>query len=191
MEKIFLPDQIESDRIILRRHTSNLAEQMFKYVDQDRVRLREFLPWVDSTRTVEDEAGYIAMTQEKWKRHELFDYGIFLKKDSLYMGNCGVHSIAWQHNRCELGYWILGTFEGKGYMSESVRALEKMLFDVGFNRVEIHCSSSNLRSANVPRSNGYTLEGIHKQDAVENGQYRDTFIFAKLKSEYEPRLKSK
>lgn len=183
MEKTHLPDQIESERILLKRHSPDLAAQMFQYVDQDRKRLREFLPWVDFTRSVEDEASYIRMTQERWQNHSLFDYGIFRKSDSLYMGNCGVHSIAWQHDRCELGYWILGAFEGQGYVSEAVRALENVLFQVGFNRIEIRCASTNLRSARVPRVNGYRLEGVLRQDAVENGGYRDTYVFGKLKNE--------
>jgi len=184
MEKTHLPDQIEGSRIWLKRHSLALTDQMFQYVDQDRERLRVFLPWVDATQTPADEADYIKMTQERWENHTLFDYGIFRKSDSLYLGNCGVHTIEWRHHRCEIGYWILGAFEGQGFMSEAVRLLEKVLFDMGFNRVEIHCSSTNQRSANVPRSNGYTLEGIHKQDAIENGHYRDTLVFAKLKSEY-------
>lgn len=187
MKKLFLPNEIEASRVVLRKHSLELADQMFRYVDQDRKRLREFLPWVDSTRMINDEINYIRMTQEKWEQYSLFDYGIYRKSDSLYMGNCGVHSIAWEHDRCELGYWILGAFEGQGFMSESVRALENILFEVGFNRVEIHCSSLNLRSANVPRANGYRLEGVQRQDVIENGKYRDTFIFAKLKSEYQNR----
>jgi RimJ/RimL family protein N-acetyltransferase len=179
-----LPEQIAAERITLKKHSLEIAEQMFGYVDQDRERLRVFLPWVDSTRSVEDERGYIKMTHDKWASNELFDFGIFRNSDSLYLGNCGIHSIAWPHNRCEIGYWILGAFEGQGFISEAVRALEKTLFEIGFNRVEIHCSSSNARSASVPRSNGYQLEGTLRQDAIENGTYRDTFVFAKLKSDW-------
>lgn len=185
MEKFLLPDRIDADRIFLKRHSLDLAEQMFHYVDRDRKRLRVFLPWVDDTRSIEDEKGYIQMTAERWEKHELFDYGIFRRSDSLYLGNCGVHSIAWQHDRCEIGYWILGDFEGQGFMSEAVRGLEDTLFKLGFNRVEIHCSSENTRSAHIPRANGYRLECVQRQDSIENGQYRDTMIFAKLRSEYE------
>jgi RimJ/RimL family protein N-acetyltransferase len=32
----------------------------------------------------------------------------------------------------------------------------------------------------VPRRCGYRLEGTHRQDCIENGEYRDTFVFAKL-----------
>jgi RimJ/RimL family protein N-acetyltransferase len=181
--KIFPPEEIAGPRVLLKRHVVGLAEKMFGYVDQDRERLREFLPWVDLTRTVTDEAEYIRMTLQQWESHELFDYGLFRKSDGLYLGNCGVHTISWQHRRCELGYWILGAFEGQGYISEAVRALEATFFELGFNRVEIHCSSSNLRSAKVPRAAGYRLEAIQRQDSIENGRFRDTYVFAKLKHE--------
>lgn len=70
MEKIFFPGEIESERLILKRHTIDLTEQMFRYVDQDRARLLEFLPWVDSTTTVNDEINYIEMTQKQWDQQD-------------------------------------------------------------------------------------------------------------------------
>lgn len=182
MEKIHLPPTIKSERITLKKHQAELAEMMFSFVDRDRERLREFLPWVYHTVQIADEANYIQMTQAKWESHELYDYGIFRNSDSQYLGNVGVHSIAWEHQRCELGYWILGEYEGQGYMSESVLALERVCFDLGFHRIEIRCSSRNRRSAQVPLRCGYRLEATLSQDSVEHRLYRDTLIFAKLKS---------
>ena len=155
MEKKHLPEQIQSERITLKKHSVTIAQTMFDFVDRDRERLRQFLPWVDLTKTVEDEKSYIEMTHQKWEKFDCFDYGIYRRDDDQYMGNAGIHSIAWNHNRCEIGYWILGEYEGKGYMSESVVALEKSCFEVGFNRIEIKCSSRNLRSARVPVRCGY------------------------------------
>ncbi len=99
------------------------------------------------------------------------------------MGNIGVHTIVWEHGRCEIGYWLLGDFEGRGYMSEAVLALEQACFLHGFHRVEIRCSSQNLRSARVPRRCGYTLEACLREDAWENHQWRDTLVFSKLRGE--------
>ena len=82
--------------------------------------------------------------------------------------------------RCELGYWILGDFEGQGYMSEAVRVLEAACFAVGFHRIGIRCSSKNARSAGVPRRSGYTLDGTLRQHALERGERRDTLVFSKL-----------
>jgi len=55
MEKLYLPEIITGERIVLKKHSLELAKTMFEYVDQDRERLREFLPWVDATKTIQDE----------------------------------------------------------------------------------------------------------------------------------------
>ncbi len=181
MHKVFLPETIFSDRITLKKHKVEIAELMFQFVDKDRERLREFLPWVGHTKTVQDEIDYIKMTHRKWDTFELFDFGIYRNDDAQYMGNAGIHTVAWDHDRCEIGYWILGDYEGKGYMSEAVLALEQVCFDLGFNRIEIRCSSRNRRSAKVPIRCGYRLEASLTQDSIELGSYRDTLIFGKIK----------
>ena len=144
MEKTFLPEEIAGERIVLRRHQAGLAQTMFDYVNKDRARLRVHLPFVDYTKTVDDEAKYIDSANENWNQFTLFDFGIFRKTDSVYMGNVGVHSIDWKSEVCEFGYWILGDFEGQGYVSEAVCVLERACFAIGFERVEIRCSSVNF-----------------------------------------------
>lgn len=181
MERKTFPELIASPRLELRKHKLELAETMFNYVDQDRTRLRIFLPWVDAVNSVEVEANYIRMTHAGWEKGTLFDYGLFERETGTYMGNVGVHNIAWAHDRCEFGYWILGKFEGKGFTSEAVEALEKVCFGLGFHRLEIRCSSHNPASAAIPRKLGYALDGTLKEDTIEQGAYRDTLVFGKLK----------
>lgn len=183
MEPAFLPTRIETSRLSLRRHSLELAETMFQCVDGDRQRLREFLPWVDGTRTVEDTAKYIRSTLEAWDKGTGFDYGIFDRESGAYMGNLGLHAIQWEHECCEMGYWILGVFEGRGFMSEAVSALEQACFSLGFHRVEIRCSSKNQRSAAVPARLGYHLDGTLRGNAIEYGEHRDTRVFGKLRTD--------
>lgn len=181
------PEKINGQRIYLKKYELRLAPLMFAYVDKDRKRLRKFLPWVDAMKAVSVEANFIKMSTKKWKLYELFGYGIFRKSDDMYMGNIGVHSIKWEHRACELGYWILGDYEGQGYMSEAVRTLEGTMFKLGFNRVQIRCNSVNARSANVPRACGYKQEGTIREDAIELGKFRNTMVFGKLKREWKAR----
>lgn len=180
MEKGTFPEIIEGEKVVLKKHRLELAEQMFRYIDRDRERLRQFLPWVDKTKSAEDSAAFIKMSQKKWETGELFNYGIFDRETKTFMGNIGLLAVKWEHDRCEIGYWILSDFEGKGFMSSAVTALEKTCFDRGFHRVEIRCSSTNVRSAAVPRRLGYQLEGTFREDTVEQGKRRDTLIFGKL-----------
>jgi RimJ/RimL family protein N-acetyltransferase len=183
MKKEYFPHQFEGERVVMRKHQVDLASMMFDSIEKDRERLRQFLPWVDHTNSVDDEFNYIKMTQEKWDQYELFDYGIFIKDNDEYAGNIGVHSIAWEHERCELGYWIIKKFEGQGYMSDAVTTLENICFSLGFHRIEIRCSSRNTRSASIPKKLGYLQEGFLREESIEMGVYRSTLVFGKLKSE--------
>lgn len=183
MDKIKFPIKIETERLELKQHCEDQAQTMFAYVDQDRQRLRRFLPWVDFVKKVEDEIDYVKMTLEDWDSCKKFDYGVYRKADGIYLGNVGVHTIKWAHHGCELGYWILGQFEGQGNISEAVLGIQKVAFQFGFNRIEIRCSSLNVKSASVPKRLGYKLDGTLRQDAIELGQYRDTMIFSKLRTD--------
>ncbi len=177
MEKKHFPKIILTERLVLKQHVLDQAETVFRYIDQDRQRLREFLPWVDKTEKVDDSRAYVQMTLEKWETSDLFDFGIFRKSDGLYLGNAGIHSIDWKNQTCELGYWILGQFEGQGYVSEAVVGLQNAAFDVGFERVQIRCSTLNIKSASVPKRLNYKLESLIQNDLTEQGVRRDTFVF--------------
>ncbi|AHZ86388.1 Putative ribosomal N-acetyltransferase YdaF [Bdellovibrio bacteriovorus] len=183
MKSVYPAEEIRAERITLKKHKIEMAETMFQYVDQDRERLGRFLPWVPLIGGVHEERDYIEMTQTQWQDFKMFDYGMYLNEGDIYMGNVGVHTISWDNDRCELGYWILGKFEGQGYVREAVLALEKVLFELGFYRIEIHCSGLNSRSSSVAENCHYKFEARLRHHAVENGQRRDTLVFAKLRDE--------
>lgn len=184
------PKQIESARLLLKKHNPKQATLMFEYINKDRKRLQRFLPWPPFIKSPKDELEFIKAMDVAWKDYKNFDFSIFRKEDGIYLGNIGVHSINWKNHWCEIGYWILGRFEGQGYMSEAVRALEDELFKVGFNRIQIRCSTLNSRSANVPKACGYLHEGTMREDGIDLGKFRDTHVFSKLRRERN-RLKSR
>lgn len=180
LNKKQFPETVLSERITLKKQPVSLAQKIFDCIENDRQRLREFLPWVDTTVSIQDEISYLEMMDKNWTECTAFDYGIFNKSDGAYMGNIGLHTIRWEHQVAEIGYWILGSFEGQGYISEAVTALEKIAFDLGFHRIEIRCSSTNEQSAHVPLRCGYQLDGRLHENRVEHGKRADTLIFAKL-----------
>ena len=48
------------------------------------------------------------------------------------------------------------------------------------NRVEILCADRNERSWRVAERAGFPLEGILRNNCIENGELRDTRIYAKV-----------
>ncbi|MBS1969127.1 MAG: GNAT family N-acetyltransferase [Bdellovibrionales bacterium] len=182
MEKVFPPSKIPLTHALLKRRNIKDVYSAFECVDSDRTRLREFLPWVDASKSVEDQVWYVGECLKDWDAGKLFDYGIFNAEDE-FIGAMGVHNIQWDHNRCEIGYWIHQRYEGQGFITSALQALEKEFFGMGFHRIEIRCDPHNKKSASVPIRNGYTFEGILRQDTLRAGSYRDTAVYAKLKTD--------
>lgn len=175
------PAVLRTPRLELRTHDITNAERIFACIDADRERLRRFLPWVDHLLTVEDERAYITRTQGDWTAGRMFDYGVFLREGDTYVGNVGVHHLRWDHAGCEIGYWLVGTAEGQGLMTEAVQALETAMFGLGMHRIEIRTSPLNHRSAGVPERLGYPLEGTLRDVMIERGAFRDVRVYAKLR----------
>lgn len=184
MVKRHFPNEIDCARLILRKHELASAPLMFASVESDRQRLSQFLPWVEFTGTVDDEVAYVYQTHGQWDRFEMYDYSLFRKSDGAYIGNAGVHNISWLGGCCELGYWILGEYEGQGYMTEAARALTDSAFANGFHRVEIRCSSANVRSAGVPRRLDFRYEARLRESTINQGKRQDTLVYAVLQSEW-------
>jgi len=179
VQKCHLPNRLDSERIFLRRHEERDAEQLFQLIHQNQSRLQEFLPWMELIEKLEDEINSIKSDRRKWARSELFNYGIFCKNNGLLIGSCGVHTLAWEENRCELGYWIREASLGQGYISEAIQSLEKILFEIGFKRIEIRCSSANERTQKVARQNQYVLDHVLPKERIVRGKHQDELVFVK------------
>jgi RimJ/RimL family protein N-acetyltransferase len=182
MEKRSPPSKIQLSATLLKKRNVKDAQTGFECIDSDRERLRKFLPWVDATKIVDDQIWYINECIKDWKDGTRFDFAMF-NLEQEYIGSFGIHNIQWQNHCCEFGYWLHGKHEGCGYISAAVQAVEKILFDWGFNRIEIRCDPQNQKSAAVPKRNNYYFEGIFRQETLFRDQYRDTAVYSKLKAD--------
>ena len=90
MEKKYFKDVLEGEHIKLEKLDPSHAQQIFSLMESNRERLREFLPWVDQTKTSQDTENYIKQTHQAWDEKTMFDYGIYLKENNLYIGSMGL-----------------------------------------------------------------------------------------------------
>ena len=184
MEKKYLSEEIIGKNIHLKKLDEKLALQMFNYICEDRDRLSQFLPWPQYIKTVDDEIEFIRKSSDSWKSYENANFGIFRNEDEDYMGNIGIFNLDWENESCEIGYWILGKFEGMGYIRESLSIIETEIYRIGFNRIVIMCEKENNRSKNIPISLGYSFEGVLREYKKENDKYISREVYSKLKSDF-------
>ena len=186
-----LPEQIESERIILKKSVPSfeLAKKLYAVADKSRETLREWQPWVDKTNSPEDEYTHylVEWCQKHWDEGTGFAYLIVLKETEGIIGCVDIYHISKEDKSGELGYWLSNDAVGHGYMQEALKILEKEAFNAGLNRIWLWNDTQNIRSVNVTKRLNYHLDGVMRQDAWDevHQRFRDTNVWSKLKSEWE------
>lgn len=159
------------------------AFELFQLVDKSRPYLRAWLPWVDSTRTLEDERSFIRFMQERFERKEGFACTILYQGHAV--GTIDIHNISWLNRGGEIGYWLGEDFQGKGLMTRACGGIIDFAFKtLELNKITIRCATNNMRSCAIPRRLGFTYEGIMRQSEWLYDHYVDLMLWGMLASEW-------
>ncbi|MBL8604512.1 MAG: GNAT family N-acetyltransferase [Myxococcales bacterium] len=152
------------------------AGALFALIDEERDRLRRYLPWVDGTRAVSDTQSYLVANLEQFARSQSLSVGIIA--DGQIAGMIGYHLIDWPNRRTSIGYWISRRFEGRGLMTGAVKALTQHAFqELGLHRLEIRAATENHRSRGVAERAGYRFEGICRGAEWLHDRYVDHAVY--------------
>jgi ribosomal-protein-serine acetyltransferase len=87
----------------------------------------------------------------------------------------------WPNRSTAIGYWLAEPLQGRGIMTAACRAMVANAFgDLGLNRVEIRCATTNARSRVIPMRLGFGLEGVCRQVEWLYDHFVDHEIWAML-----------
>lgn len=168
------------DEASIRRLRIEDLEDIWATVDAARERLDPWMPWIDGTRTIDDQRRWLESVVDD--EDTLDGCGIFV--EGRYAGGVGLR---WEPFRVtgEIGYWIASAFEGRGLVTRAVRALLDVGFDeIGLHRIEIRAGVDNTRSRAVPERLGFVREGVERgRERGSNGFY-DTVAYSMLEDEW-------
>ncbi|MCC6766573.1 MAG: GNAT family N-acetyltransferase [Deltaproteobacteria bacterium] len=159
------------------------AFTLFRLIDAERVRLGQWLPWVEETRTERDSARFIAdATEERRRRRSLV---LAMCVEGAIVGTIGLHYVEWFDRSAELGYWITSAAEGRGIVTRAARALLTFAFGtVGLHRIVVRCAVGNERSARVAERLGMRREGLLREAHYVGGRFLDQHLYALLRHEH-------
>lgn len=172
------------DELELRLWEERYADQLFDLTDRNRAHLREWLPWVDATKTVADTKAYMKDSLEKFAANDGFNAGIWYKGQ--LVGGVGFHFFDWPDRKTEIGYWLGQDFNGKGIMTRTCRTLVNYAFkELNLNRVIILCATDNWKSRAIPERLGFTQEGTARQAEWLYDHFVDLVTYSMLASEWQ------
>lgn len=126
-------EPIPIDRqLSLRPVTCDDASTLFERVESNRLHLRQWLPWVDTTVSIEDMQGFLLSVTEDAELGTDITLAIILS--DAVVGICSLNAINTPPGHARIGYWLAENYCGRGIMTRSVRAM----CGYGFTQLDLH-----------------------------------------------------
>lgn len=175
-----VPDLVTGDLIELRAPALEHVDALVEAVRESLPELKRWMPWATDDYDREGAEESVRRAMAAFVTRQDLRYHMFDRRSGRVVGSTGLHRIRWEVPRFEIGYWLRTSETGKGYASDSVRALTRVAFEqLGAKRVEIRCDDRNAASAAVAVRCGYGFDGVLRNHAVgTDGTLRDERIYS-------------
>ncbi|VWC94103.1 GCN5-like N-acetyltransferase [Burkholderia lata] len=134
-----------------------------------------------------DEAAKLVEIFAGWRKNPNpgTRWGIERQSDGKFLGTCGLFKWNRGWRSCAIGYELLASAQGHGYMNEALRAALFYGFEtMNLNRVEASVSPENTRSIRVLTNLGFLEEGRSREAGYWASRYHDLLQFSLLRRDY-------
>jgi len=189
---IDVPERLDTERLVLRPPRRGDGRMLNDAVHASQEELAPWMPWAATVPSVDESEAHCRRQQARFLLREDLALLVFLRSadggEGELVGGTGLHRMDWGLRRFEIGYWRKTGCERAGLMTEAVRALARLAFDVfDARRVEIRMDDRNVRSWKLAERAGFTLEGVLRFDSVTPaGEPRSTRVYARVRGAEEP-----
>lgn len=179
-KELFFP-VIETERLILKPLAIDDTESLLEiFSDPEVMRYWNTAPWT----IIQDAIDFINKSNDSMLRQESLILGMYLKSTGDLTGKCMLFSYDQKSKRAEIGFGLMRSCWGKGYINEAGEALIKYGFDsLGLRRVEAEIDPDNQSSAKALEKLGFSLEGLLRQRWEVNGIVSDSAMYGLLVSD--------
>lgn len=184
-----LPTQIESERLLLRSYRTGDGKLLYAAGERNRDHLSRFEAG-NLILHLKDETQAETVCQEladDWQAGKYFFLGIFEISSGKWVGQVYVEPVRWDVPVFGVGYIADGDHQGKGYITEAIRAVVRVLFeDLEAHRVQADCHEANERSWRLLERCGFQREGHLRENRLNpDGTYHGDYLYGLLRPEFQ------
>ena len=149
------PKIITTKRLILKTIdiTQQNAQILLDIINANRDYLEAWQGHFGELHSVEDIIKKLEHRQHQFEKNEGMLFGIY--QNNNLIGRIRFFNI--KNDSCEIGYWLIQSANGFGYMGEALSNLENELFNFGFNKIVLDIDNGNTKSEKLATNNGYKL----------------------------------
>ncbi|MBD2596333.1 ribosomal protein S5-alanine N-acetyltransferase [Nostoc spongiaeforme FACHB-130] len=181
---------ITSDRLLLRIAIKEDIPQILRYFLDNKSYLTPFYPqWGDGFFTEEYWQYQLENTFLEFIHDQSLKLFIFSRKNPKnIIGTINFNNfIRGAAHFCYVGYSLAEHEQGKGYMTEGLKAAIQYVFDdLNFHRIMANYMPHNQRSGNVLKRLGFVVEGYARDYLLINGKWQDHILTSLTNPNWQP-----
>jgi RimJ/RimL family protein N-acetyltransferase len=191
MHKMLLdiPTRIETERLYLRCYAPGDGPWYYAMSQKNREHLARYESGnvVMTIKTEEDAEIMVRDLAADWVARNCFFMGAFDKGTDEFVAQIYVGPVNWELPEFAIGYFADVDHQGRGYVTEAVRAALEFIFEyLKAHRVRLECSDTNVRSIRVAERCGMVQEAHFRENKRNpDGTLDGTLCFGLLSSEFE------
>lgn len=154
----FFPKIIKTNRLELKTIDANEqnAKVLLDIINANRDYLEAWQGHFGELHTIESVIKKLEHRNHQTENDEGVLFGIY--KDNNLIGRIRFFNI--KDKGCEIGYWLIKSANGFGFMSEALSGLETELFKFGFDKIILEIDDGNVPSTNLAKRNNYKLNQV-------------------------------
>jgi ribosomal-protein-alanine N-acetyltransferase len=189
-KSIEFPTPFDSARLMLRSYQPGDGKWYYAMSVKNHAHLQRFEAENAAANIANDAEAEVIVgdLEAEWKNRRSFFIGAFEKLSGEFAAQIYVGVVDWNLPEFQIGYFADVDHEGRGFVTEAVKATLAILFNqLGAHRVRLECNEANLRSIRVAERCGMTREGYLRENRRNpDGSFSSSYIFGLLSSEFQP-----
>lgn len=161
-----------SDTLFIEPLKIDDAINLNKLLVSNTERFKRYLPkTLSENRTLESTKFYIVKRHEAMKSKFEYTFTVKDKASKNLAGLVILKAIDWKNKKGEFAYCIGKNFEGKGYMSEAIKATSLFAFQkLNLKKLQIISHKNNSASIKVAKNNNFIWQKTLKNEFTPEGQ---------------------
>lgn len=161
----------------------NDADELYDLINRNRDHIGEWLKFPSITLRADDSKAFIERTRIRYAKDEGYWLGIWC--EGKLVGSIGYLYLDQEDKKTEIGYWLGKEYEGKGFITKSIKVLINYAFDeLNLNKIEIGVATENKKSLAIPEKLGFKREGELRDYEYINGRFLDRIVYGLKANEW-------
>jgi RimJ/RimL family protein N-acetyltransferase len=191
MHKMLLdiPTRIETERLYMRPYQAGDGKMYYAVGQRNREHLAQFESSNILNHLKDEDHAEIVVRElaVDWIARKHFFLGLFDRDNHRWVGQIYIGPTNWNLPEFTIGFVADVDCEGKGYITEAIKAALCFIFEhLQAHRVCSDCSDTNTRSYRVLERCGFKREGHFRENKKNpDGSFHGDYQYGLLKREYE------